>query len=478
MTEKTTSIKTETTTEISALTRSDAEGNDAVAWAFADVKHYIAAIKECKQELKKAEQELKEWEDSNPSCLKDEQSKSLYEGKKQYVKEVNERLQEARYSYLQADEFLLQLIQPARPQRNPALTDDDKLFLVEHDLKLGRYKDVIQFLRYKILEIAPYDTERPYHAEFSNKCLEYRLDQRLTQYNPDNTDDVKVLLAVSGAGKTRLLLELLYSRYGYYFVSKSGQADFGSDDLMICRQIAEKDPLYTDYYIKLLYFVRAEVCKYLMELGYQKPCELLLAQLHPIQFFGGKDVFADLFTLLASYGRGIGNNLLGCFDFAVIDEIQATMTGATVYMNDRPFFTPLVYHSKMCGRFPVFMVAGTGMNFEYLKELVISPSFFKKSSLYYQLVSCLGPLDATQVCVYSRFVLNQRGFDQGLVEDFIKGVSEFPQCHGRARFIAFLLDSFLQDPNHDVNHAKHKFIMEITDVKSNLFPIRFYLEDQ
>jgi len=151
----------------------------------------------------------------------------------------------------------LQLSQLARqpvPQQPQVLTADDK-FLAENKLSLGRYKDVIQFLRYKMLKIAPYNSECPYHAEFSNKCLEYRLDQRLTQYNPDNTDDIKVLLAVSGAGKTRLLLELLYSRYGYYFVSKKGQADFGSDDLMLCRQFAEKNPLYTDYYIKLLYFV-------------------------------------------------------------------------------------------------------------------------------------------------------------------------------------------------------------------------------
>jgi len=154
-----------------------------------------------------------------------------------------------------------------------------------------------------------------------NKCLEYCLDQCLTQYNPDNTDDIKVLLAVLGAGKTQLLLELLYSRYGYYFVSKLGQDEFGSVDLMICCQFAEKDPLNTDFYIRLLYFVPAEVCKYLMELGYQKPYELLLAQLHPIQFFGGKDVFAELFTLLASYGH-IGNNLLGCFDFAVLSLMK------------------------------------------------------------------------------------------------------------------------------------------------------------
>jgi len=195
---------------------------------------------------------------------------------------------------------------------------------------------------------------------------------------------------VSGAGKTRLLLELLHARHGYYFVSRKDQIDFGSDDLMICRRFTEKNPLNTKYYIQLLYFVRSEVCKYLMELGYQKPCELLLAQLHPMQFFGGTDVFAELFTLLASCASTVGTNLVGCFDFAVIDEIQATMIGETVYGNDRPFFTPLVYHSKMFGKFPLFMVAGTGMNFQYLNEFVKS-SAFKESVLKHQLVACFEP---------------------------------------------------------------------------------------
>jgi hypothetical protein len=36
-------------------------------------------------------------------------------------------------------------------------------------------------------------------------------------YNPDEIDNIKLLLAVSGAGKTRMLFELLYSNFGYYF---------------------------------------------------------------------------------------------------------------------------------------------------------------------------------------------------------------------------------------------------------------------
>jgi len=194
-----------------------------------------------------------------------------------------------------------------------------------------------------------------------------------------------------------LLLELLSARHGYYFVCKKDQIDFGSDDLMIYRRFTEKNPLNSKYYIELLYFVRSEVCKHLVELGYQEPYELLLAQLHPMQFFGDTDVFAELFTLLASCASTIGTKLVGCFDFAVIDEIQATMNGEMVYGNNRPFFTPLIYQSKMFGSFPLFMVAGTGMNFKYLNEFVKS-SAFKESELKNQLVSGFEPLNENQVC--------------------------------------------------------------------------------
>jgi hypothetical protein len=59
-----------------------------------------------------------------------------------------------------------------------------------------------------------------------------------------------------------------------------------------------------------------------------------------------------------------------------------------------------------------------------------------------------------------------------MVESFAKSVSEFPQCHGRGRFFAFLLDSFLQDPDHDVDLAISKFVMGIKDVNSHVFPMR------
>ena len=58
--------------------------------------------------------------------------------------------------------------------------------------------------------LAPYYPDKPYQALFSDNCLEFRLDRRQTTYSLDDEDNVKLLLEVSGAGKTRQLLEMLY----------------------------------------------------------------------------------------------------------------------------------------------------------------------------------------------------------------------------------------------------------------------------
>jgi len=98
------------------------------------------------------------------------------------------------------------------------------------------------------------------HKLFHDNCLEYRLDRRTTTYNIDDVDNVKLLLAVSGAGKTRMLLELLYSNFGYYFTCKSSQDDFGSGDLYQCQAYCYKHSENAEGAIRLLYFVRAAVC--------------------------------------------------------------------------------------------------------------------------------------------------------------------------------------------------------------------------
>jgi hypothetical protein len=111
------------------------------------------------------------------------------------------------------------------------------------------------------------------NTKFRDNCLEHRLDKRLTDYNLDTDDNVKVLLAVSGAGKTRMLLELLHSNFGYYFTVKSPQSDFGSGDLYLCQWYCDSNAGADKVQraIKLLYFVRVTVCNYLIEKGFNKP---------------------------------------------------------------------------------------------------------------------------------------------------------------------------------------------------------------
>jgi hypothetical protein len=108
------------------------------------------------------------------------------------------------------------------------------------------------------------DVEKPpNNAHFHDNCLEYRLDRRSTSYELDySNDNVKLVLAVSGAGKTRMLLELLHSNFGYYFTIKSSQGDFGSGDLALCQMHCDNNPRpeHVRHSIEVLYFVRAAVC--------------------------------------------------------------------------------------------------------------------------------------------------------------------------------------------------------------------------
>jgi hypothetical protein len=229
------------------------------------------------------------------------------------------------------------------------LKTQSEKFIVDNNLQLEKTEDVIKFLQYKIGVLAPYNEARPYQAKFLDNCLEFRLGNRQTTYQLDDEDDIKIQLAVYGAGKTRTLLELLYSRPGYYFVADLQFSDFGSGDMLRCSQLSCEKPDRTPYFIELLYFVRVFVCNYLVVLGYETP-QILLAQLHPKAFFG-IDIFKELFESLAKrsnvdIGREIGEE---CFHFVAIDEIQRSFSGKSFFTfqgskNLRPFFSPLVFY--------------------------------------------------------------------------------------------------------------------------------------
>jgi hypothetical protein len=73
-------------------------------------------------------------------------------------------------------------------------------------------------------------------------CLENNLHEKSREYNYSSDNNVKIVLAVSGAGKTRMLLELLHSTRGYYFTIQKSSSDFGSFDLTACRNFSDKNP--------------------------------------------------------------------------------------------------------------------------------------------------------------------------------------------------------------------------------------------
>ncbi|KAI8820320.1 hypothetical protein BJ741DRAFT_572512 [Chytriomyces cf. hyalinus JEL632] len=354
-------------------------------------------------------------------------------------------------------------------------------FISDNALDLQKTKDVLTFLKHKIEAIAPYNPERPYQATFADKCLEHRLDRRQTTYQLDNVDNVKILLHVSGAGKTRQLLEMLWMKFGYYFVTQSHQWDFGSGDLIRCYACSVKTPDKVDFFIGLLYLVRAFVCNYVYDLGYNQPWQILLAQLHPVQFFGC-DIFKLLFESLAERSKttSIGSTIERCFDFVAIDEIQMIVESSFVFSlpnseNARPFYSPLVFYTKHLGKFPNFIVSGTGINYIAIDELMASGTMKAEQFTSHSTISNIEPLDKDAIVDYSRRILSDHNIDAAEIEKFVALVCSFKLCHGRARFIAYILDSFLA--SRDMELAIGEFVSGLSNIHGGLFPLRFFRRD-
>ncbi|KAI8845365.1 hypothetical protein BJ741DRAFT_145871 [Chytriomyces cf. hyalinus JEL632] len=362
------------------------------------------------------------------------------------------------------------------PKRSPS---DD--FTSYKKLNPQKPDDVLTFLRLQIEVRAPYNPEHPYQATFADNCLEHRLDRRQTKYQLDKVDNVKMLLHVSGAGKTRQLLEMLWMKFGYYFVAQSHQLDFGSDDLALCHDYSVKNPLKAKAFIGLLYVVRAFVCNYIYDLGYNQPWQILLAQLHPVQFFGC-DIFALLFESLAEHSptTTFAIRINRCFDFVAIDEIQMFAESSCAFSllgseHAMPFYAPLVLHTKHLG-FPNFIVSGTGINYIAILGLTAGASTMKADQFTsHSAISGIKPLSKDAIVAYSRQILSDHNIDAPEIEKFVALVYSFKLCHGRARFIAYILDSFLA--SRDMEVAISQFVSGLSNINGELFPLRFFRRD-
>ncbi|KAI8823940.1 hypothetical protein BJ741DRAFT_714992 [Chytriomyces cf. hyalinus JEL632] len=463
---------------------------DDLAIAQRAVAEAEAAVEEARRDVSKAGKNLDDWMEKNPSCTGQEPA---FEIRHAALKEARAALKEARAALDKREAALKEresyrlgltgavAVEIDPRSLKPSYRSASDQFISDNALDLQKTEDVLTFLEHKIEAIAPYNPERPYQATFADKCLEHRLDRRQTTYQLDKVDNVKILLHVSGAGKTRQLLEMLWMKFGYYFVTQSHQLDFGSGDLACCRDRSVKTPGKARVFIGLLYLVRAFVCNYVYDLGYNQPWQILLAQLHPVQFFGC-DIFALLFESLAerSKATSIGSTIERCFDFVAIDEIQMIVESSFVFSlpnseNARPFYSPLVFYTKHLGKFPNFIVSGTGINYIAIDELMASGTMKAEQFTSHSTISNIEPLDKDAIDAYSRRILSDHNIDAAEIEKFVALVCSFKLCHGRARFIAYILDSFLA--SRDMELAISQFVSGLSNILGGLFPLRFFRRD-
>ncbi|KAK5672740.1 hypothetical protein QVD99_000241 [Batrachochytrium dendrobatidis] len=303
--------------------------------------------------------------------------------------------------------------------------------------------------------------------------------KRVTNYQIDDVDNIKLFFAVSGAGKTRMFLELLYSNFGYYFACKSSQDDFGSKDMYQCLVYCESNyqPELTEHAIQLLYFVRVSVCNYLISKGFKEPWQILLAQLHPIAFFG-VDLFERLFTTLVKEPGLAPTAITNPFPFIAIDGVRNLAGGCRFHFqpesrNFRPFFTPFVYHSKMMGVFPHCLLSATSIDFELIKELVEFSVMKDDQITDCVVVSDFHSLTKLEVEQYARQFLQDHQVNQ--VDAIVSRISDFELCHGRPCFISYILGTYME--SNDIDAAISKFITGISNVDGQIFPLRFLKND-
>lgn len=356
-------------------------------------------------------------------------------------------------------------------------TTSDENFILSNKLKLGTADDSQKYLIHLLEKyIGNNKVELPAEVTFKEEtCLENRLDQRTTTYVPDADDDVKIMVAVSGAGKTRTLLELLHQTKGYYFTARSSVADFGSTDLRECQTFCVNNYGIAKRAIQLLYYIRVSVCNYLIDKGFDDPKTILFAQLHPKAYFGS-DVFSQIFDSLKDEPDFNSREISNPFPFVAIDEIQNTVEMGSLFQltekgRKRPFFTPLVYRSKLMQNFPTFIIAGTGINFGYITELAESICAKANVFLTYKVVSKFLPMSASQVESYASSFLTHQKIAKTEVEDVARRLFLFHLCHGRPRFVAFILEKYMV--SKDIELVISEFVAGLSDTASNIFPIRF-----
>ncbi|KAJ2986351.1 hypothetical protein HDV02_006760 [Globomyces sp. JEL0801] len=141
--------------------------------------------------------------------------------------------------------------------------------------------------------------------------------------------------------------------------------------------------------------------------------------------------------------------------------------------NVRPFFSPLVQHSKMMRIFPHFLLSGTGINFEYFKEAMESSTMKRHQQTNHKVVSCFHALSRRDIEIYAtQFLQEHQVLD---VNEIVARISAFELCHGRPRFVAYILDGYME--SKDIDLAIGEFVSGISSVDGHIFPLRFLKRD-
>ena len=307
------------------------------------------------------------------------------------------------------------------------------------------------------------------NAEFKRDCLEFDLGHRLTTPIV-NDGKLQIMLAVSGAGKTRRIYEELYSRPGLFFTCKK-QGNGGSRDLEICIEdcVHHKDRKY----LKALVISRVMIIRWMMKNGVTAPSSLLLAQIHPDKVFGN-DVFHALYCVLRAefsyYDVGT------IFDdwLIAIDEIQSSLKTDCVFTTtgktNRPAFSVLITTFTECFGYHRIVVSGTGIKFALMKELLASTTM--KSIPYDRKPSDFEPLSENRVYVFSMKALHEMfGWNEDKAHETATLISKHELfCTARARFTSFLLEKLGEGKSIDT--AITDFYEVFSDQASPYFPIQ------
>ncbi len=315
-------------------------------------------------------------------------------------------------------------------------------------------------------------------VQFPRRCMTLRLDSRLSSYEPDDRDDIKLLIGPSGCGKTRTCFELLHKRYGFFF-SIGGGLPYGSNDIDICMSMAEKEPGNVEYYIQCLIWCRWNIIKQLIE-DKCTPAQVLLAQLYPIMIFKDKiDPFANNFSTFAEskYRLVMPSHIDDLM--LIVDEVQEALSTANVFkvnQNPRPFFSPMLKHMK--NMFKTMMLSGTGIDYNKITECIKSCAVKRDVKFAWQDVNNFPFLNEPQIFNYSQFVLKECDIAAAEDRDSIcEAIGKYELCRGRARLCAFVLDGLIENPTMEVCKALERFRSIILNRSSPCRLVRFLSQE-